>query len=362
MLMTAISIRKDEAERRGAEALLLKPFTPDELLADLRAVLEVTKRGIEREDAARFDTEREHMRAAARAMAGAAIRAGAMKEPETQKRATTVVRWLARYFEHSTVRLLLPSEDERLTVYASSEVESHVHGRAIDAIARTVLEAGSTVIIPDVADQPWLGLPPDDLGAVLCVPFRYHDTPMGALCLVTAEARDLGACDAAILEHIATQAATRFTRARLPFLGRSGLVSRNSFRRILAIEAGTASEVQNEGIALAIARMPINASLGHLLEQAPEGRTVIGELHDDAIAIAARGPHDRARDAARAGLALLEAHGAVRASAELVVGPPVPPIPENALIAWAERLLVETGDTPEHVHVVVDTQATWAPA
>jgi CheY-like chemotaxis protein len=360
LAISAIGAAEPEAIRKGAATFLQKPFSPDELLAALRALLETPPRRVERAEAERFHAEKDQARAAARAMAEAAVRAVTTREPDTLRRAVHAARWLGGYFEDSTVTLFLP-EDGQLAVFASSAEEplgDEMGLAALRGIAQTVLETGSTLIIPDIADQPWLGVPPHDLGAVVCVPFRYREVAIGTLCLVSPVARELGAADAAILEHIAAQAATSFTGTRVPFLGRSGLISRNSFRRILAIEASAASAC-GEGITVAVLRMPVDASLGRLLEELPAARTQLAELEDDTVGIAARGPQDQARDAARACAALVRKHREARASAELVIGSPVPSTSGYELLAWAEHLLRETTEAPGRTHVVVEARPVW---
>ena len=148
---------------------------------------------------------------------------------------------------------------------------------------------------------------------------------------------------------------------RVPALSRSWLISHNSFQRILGLEARAAADA-GDGIAIVLFRMRVDRSLGALLERLPARRMQLGELREDVVGLSVRAPGHGARDAAKACAALVYAHGGVAASAELLLGPPVPSSSHHELLAWAQQLLDKTEDAPGRSRVVVDTRAVWSAA
>ena len=112
--------------------------------------------------------------------------------------------------------------------------------------------------------------------------------------------RAFGATDAAILEHLASQATTRgFTGMRMPVLSPSWLISHNSFQRILGLEARAAAD-DGDGIAIVLFRMRVDRSLAGLLEHLPARRMQLGELREIVAGLSVRAPGNGAADAAKA--------------------------------------------------------------
>jgi CheY-like chemotaxis protein/putative methionine-R-sulfoxide reductase with GAF domain len=360
VVVSGIVAAEPEALRKGARAFLSKPYGPDELLVVVRAALEGPPGKAPTEQ---FTNERERERAAARAMAEAAFGSAIATYPELQAEGNHVARWLGGFYRPATAALLFPLNG-RLDIYASSDPERVAGGSppvALKSIAETVLETGSTIIVPDIAVQPWLGPSSGEFRSIVSVPFRYRQVPVGALCLVAPVPRAFGATDAAILEHLAAQATTRLTGTRAPVLSPSWLISHNSFQRILGLEARAAAD-DGDGIAIVLFRMRVDRSLAALLGQLPARRMQLGELRADVVGLSVRAPGNGARDAAKACAALVYAHGGVATSAELLLGPPVPSSSHHELLAWAQQLLDKTEDAPGHSCVVVDTRAVWSAA
>jgi CheY-like chemotaxis protein len=358
VVVSGIVAAEPEALRKGAGAFLSKPYGPDELLEVVRAVLEGPPRKAETEQ---FRNEKARERAAARAMAEAAFGSAIATDPELQADGNHLARWLGGFYRPATAALLFPLNG-KLDIYASSNPERIAGGPpplALNSIAETVLETGSTLIVPDIAVQPWLGPSSAEFRSIVSVPFRYHQVPVGALCLVAPIPRAFGATDAAILEHLAAQATARLTGTRAPVLSRSWLISHNSFQRILGLEARAAAD-DGDGIAIVLFRTRVDRSLGGLLEQLPARRMQLGELREDVVGLSVRAPGNGARDAAKACAALVHAHGGVAASAELLLGPPVPSSSHHELLAWAQQLLDKTEDAPGRSRIVVDARAVWS--
>ena len=360
VVVSGIVAAGPEALRSGARAFLSKPYGPDELLVVVRAALEGPPRKAETEQ---FTNEKARERAAARAMAEAAFVSAIAADPELQADGNHLARWLGGFYRPATAALLFPLNG-KLDIYASSDPERVAGGSpplALNSIAETVLETGSTLIVPDIAVQPWLGPSSAEFRSIVSVPFRYRQVPVGALCLVAPIPRAFGATDAAILEHLAAQGTTRLTGTRAPVLSRSWLISYNSFQRILGLEARAAAD-DGDGLAIVLFRMRIDRSLAGLLEQLPARRMQLGELREDVVGLSVRASGSGARDAAKACAALVYAHGGVAASAELLLAPPVPSSSHHGLLAWAQQLLDKTEDAPGRSRVVVDTRAVWSAA
>jgi hypothetical protein len=297
-------------------------------------------------------------------MAQAAAEAGLGVEPENLERANRVIRWLSRFFD-STVSVLLPREGE-LRICATSDPELVARGTlpsSFAEIAETVLATHSTVIVPDVAAQPWLGIDSEKFRSILSVPFYFHDVPIGILCISGPTRRAFDSSDVAILECIAKQSTARLmTGAPTIFTPSSWLLAPSTFRKILHIEANAAADC-DDGIAIVLMRLTVDRSLGDFLGRLPTGRMQLGHLGSDLVGLAVRAPGDEAHRAARAGAALIRGQYEIYASAGVFIGPPVPPTASNEALAWAERLLAATVDnSSDRSHVSVDARAVWTSA
>jgi CheY-like chemotaxis protein len=355
VIMSALSGAEGEAIRRGASAFLAKPFDVEELVSTLRTALgEPTREVVP----ARFASERQHTREASRAMAEAAFRT---LGPDAHQRAAHVVRWLSGFYKPAIAALIMPRDGE-LQLTTSSDPDLASRPKALDALlsfGRSVVETGSCLIVPDVTMQPWLGLDPEPFRSILSVPLRFFDAPVAALCLCAPSPREFAAPDLALLSHVATRAMNHLQTGTRPLLSDSGLIGRGSFRALLEIEAGAASE-RGDDLAVVLFRMPIDREVGELLERLPARRMQLGEVRDDVVGLTVRARGDEAREAAMRGAELVRDTGSVRASAAIYLGAPRPKHGAEEVLAWAEKLLDATkDDIPERSHVVLDAHATF---
>ena len=156
VVVSGVEAAGPEALRKGARAFLSKPYGPDELLVVMRAALEGRPGQAETEP---FTNDKARERAAARAMAEAALGSAIATGPVSRQSAIHCARWLGGFYRPATAAMLFPL-DGKLDIYASSDPEHVAGGQppvALKSIAETVLETGSTLIVQDIAVQPWLG-------------------------------------------------------------------------------------------------------------------------------------------------------------------------------------------------------------
>ena len=269
--------------------------------------------------------------------------------------------WVGGFFRPAVAALVLPKNGGLGIVLTSAPDDLTLAAAPpeIACVARSVLETGSAMIVPDLAAQPWLGVAPGTYRFVAGVPFRYQELPVGVIVLAAPAPLEIGAPDVAILEHISAKGSARVAgSARL--MGRSGLLTRESFSWILEVEAGAVNR-RRETVAILLTRTrtPIASNLGDLLEKLPAGRIQLGEVRPDVIGVTVRAPVDAARRALTLSAAIVRARADVVASAELVVSAPAPVGAGRVLLEWAELLLEETAGAPEGVHVSIVAQPTW---
>jgi CheY-like chemotaxis protein len=357
IVISGMASAEVDVKQRGAAGFVAKPFTLEELSLAVRGVLDG---GMAPAQQRAFAAQKAQTRAATRAMAEAAIHAGLANDHEMQARNAHVARWLSSFYAPAVASTIFPARG-KLSVYTASDherEEGHDAPPSIERIADTVIATASSLIVPDVEAQPWLGVPSGEWRSIVAAPFRYFDVPVGMLCVVTSTPRAFGASDVAILEHITARAMERLALHRAPVLGsRSWLLARETFRKVLEIEA-TAVSGKDECIAIALFRTPVDRRLTPLLDELPARRMHFGELRDDVVAAAVRGECSAVHSALSAAGARVRALGDVAAYAELVVGAPFPDGLIPGLLTWAESLL-EATDRSRSV-VVVDAQAKWS--
>jgi CheY-like chemotaxis protein len=359
VVMSAVPGARVEALRRGAIAFLAKPFDAEELLMVMRTTLEPVPQPSTALD--HFVTQKARTRNASWTMAEAAVRAGLATVPDMKERAAHLAKWLSGFYKPASVAALLPS-DGKLGVVLSSDpqMDENAAGQLV-ALSQIVVETGSSLIVPDVNAQPWLGIASSPFRSILIVPFRYYDAPVGALCLYSAAPRELGAADLALMGHIASRAMSRLQTGASPVLADSWLVSRSSFRTILEIESRAASD-HGEDVVVMVFRAPVDRKLGDLLARLPARRMQVGELRKDVVGLSVRARASDARNAAHLGAMLIRETSNVTASAALYLGAPRPPQGGSDLVAWAEGLLESTEDVPDRKDLVVDAHAEWGRA
>lgn len=339
---------------RGASSFLAKPVE----LGDLLSVVRALARG-GRPDLGGVGELNAERRQTARRVAEATFAAALESRPDAVERARHVSAWLGGFYRPAVAAFLAPSHDGFGVVASSAPDLVRASAPELVIVARNVIETGSTIIASDLSAQPWLGITPELFQFVVAVPFRYQNLPIGVVALGARAPRPIGSPDVAILEHIAKTLESRPGRI-WSLIGRSGLLSRDSFSRMLEIETSAVSD-RRESIVLALARTSarVDPTFGALLEHLPLGRVLLGEVQSDVVGIAVRAPFDVARRAASASVALVRAHTEVTASAELAVSPPMPPSVRGGLLEWAEHLLDETAAGPAGAHVSVLAHPAW---
>jgi CheY-like chemotaxis protein len=347
IVMSAVAAAEPAAHAAGAAGFIVKPFTLEELLAQVRAALGEPIR-FDREAIARAKAQE---RESARAVAEASFVVSFAREPIAQERASRVARWLGAFYEPASVALLVPHDGQLEIGITSDERRLPPASRAPDVLAsigRSILETGSSLVVSDLATQPWHGT---DAGrgfrSIVGVPFRLRDVPVAVLCVNAPGPRQFGAADLALLELLASRSSASYARAsRTPVVAPSGLIGREAFRRLLEIEATGAAD-RHEGIALALlrTRAPLDRTFGPLLERIPSPRMLLGELYDDVVAVAVRAEHDEAKARLEAGATLVRSHADVAMQAEVFVGSPLPLAVGRVLLDWAEHLLAHCAES-----------------
>lgn len=215
--MSGFDAFEREALARGAEAFLRKPFTNDDVLAVVEAVLGGTKL-----DASTLTTHAE--RAAERRRHTARLREGLLARvdldaPEVRDRLRSVVEWCAGYFDVNAALVNIEREDQIHFQAASGGEPDFPEGGSIDA-SRTfctlVVDAASPMIVGDGDVQSVFAWHPMVLAGYnfyAGVPLRSATgVVIGTLCILDHEPRAFHSEDLGILEVLADGIGRRLSR------------------------------------------------------------------------------------------------------------------------------------------------------
>jgi CheY-like chemotaxis protein len=337
---------EDEALRRGAVRFELKPLSFDTLLAVVAESLSGDKPARPPED----DGVKER-RASARAIGEATLEAFLDREPDALTRMNRGARALSRFFGHSTAIVLLRRKG-RLTVSATSDPRAYPVGDPANdllGLANDVIDSAATLILPNVHAQALLRRPSRRIGFLACVPYVVADVCVGALCIVDDTSHDLPSSDLAFLEYAAGHAAALVSNplAR-PMMDPTGILSRTAFIRSLGF---TTEWAIREGAAMGItlvapARALPPGSCADVFVNLPGPRMLAGLFGSRRIAVFAAADTSRVvRERLQAVRVSLAKSIDVVACAELSFDAPMPRLPPDVVLTWADDLLARAAST-----------------